>query len=808
VSWKSLVLLLVLGCTARADPPLPSIPTTVFLVTAYGATGNGVTDDTVAVQNALTAAQNGGGGIVEFPAGTFLCGPLNVGGSTDMQLDAGATLLAQPYGTYPLGGTVYTNFISITGNQVAITGTGVIDGQGAPWWAAYTANNNIPHRPYLIKFTNCNYVLIANVTLRNSPMFHLAFAATNYVTVNNVTVSASATSPNTDACDPAGSHYLIENCNFSDGDDNVAIKPQDVPCSDLTVINCTIGAGHGISIGGETNLGLTGFTVSNCTFNGTTNGLRLKADATEGGPVTNVSYSNLTMTNVQYPIVFYSYYNQVGTPGATSGSNQSTVAKAQLWNTTPPNSLNSSTLPTWQNITLTNIVANRGTAALGYNTVWGLPNAPFTNVTFNNVVLNGYSGTEIYNAQNVVFTGGTNLGTLLLYNAQVIPALPRGNTITAGKTATFLAQTLATTANAGTTIQPTFQWSLNGQPLSDGTRPDGASIAGSQAALLVVRGTQAAEGGSYSVAITDALDGYGTALLPGGNAATAVTPPATLSITGGADTGRLLNLSARGVSGTGSNPLIGGFVVHPGANASTTQSLLVRGVGPSIAAFGVANAATDPALQVQAFPSGTVVAQNDNWGGNAAVVAAEALTGAFPLASAASLDAALVAPFSPGAYSVVVTGPASGIALVELYDASGASGAGAPQLINLSTRAVIGTGANTLTAGWVIGGATARTVLVRGVGPTLAAFGISGTIADPQLTVYDSTGAAVATNDNWGGDTNVAAIATAVGAFPLASAQSKDAALVLTLAPGDYTALVSGVGTATGTGMVEIYDVP
>ena len=234
--------------------------------------------------------------------------------------------------------------------------------------------------------------------------------------------------------------------------------------------------------------------------------------------MTNVTYRNLTMVNVQYPLVFYSYYDLDGTPGSTSGTNQVTAAKAQLDNATPPDALNSPTLPTWTNITLSNVTATRGTAALGYNTVWGLPNAPFTGVTFDHVVLSGYSGTELFNVQNVQMINGTDLGPLLLYNAQVVSAVPRSNAITAGKTATFLAQTVATAASGGA-VTPTYQWSLNGQPLSDGTRPDGSSLSGSQAGLIVIRGAKAAEAGSYSVAISDALDGYTTALAPGGNAA-------------------------------------------------------------------------------------------------------------------------------------------------------------------------------------------------------------------------------------------------------------------------------------------------
>jgi polygalacturonase len=807
VSWKLLLITLAAASAAVADPTLPTIPAAQFLVTNYGAKGDGATDNTAAIQRTLAAAAAAGGGSVEFPAGNFLSGPISVGSRINLQLDAGATLLALPYGVYPLGGSAYTNFISITGDNVAITGPGKIDGQGAAWWAAYNANNAIPHRPYLIKLQNCNYVLIQNLTLTNSPMFHLAFGGTNQVTINQVTILAPTDGPNTDAIDPSGSHYLIENCNLSVGDDDVAVKPQSTFCSDLTITGCTIGTGHGISVGGQTNAGLDGLTVTNCTFNGTTNGLRLKADPTEGGPVTNVTYSHLTMTNVQYPIVFYSYYNLNGTPGSASGSNQVTIAKAQQYNATPPTSLALPTIPTWKNITLADVVATRGTAAQGYNTVWGLPSALFANVTFDHVIMSGYAGTEIYNARNVQFLNGTDLGPLLVYNAQVITAQPRPAAVATGKTATMLAQIAPTAASAGA-VQSGFQWSLNGQALTDGARPDGSSVSGSQSGLLVIRSARAAEAGSYSVAVTDALDSYTTALVPGGLSATAAPASATLTMSGAADTGRLINLSSRGVSGTGANALMGGFTIRGGTNSSGAQAVLIRGVGPSLAAFGVLNAVADPAVQLTAFPAGTVLAQNDNWGGDATVSAAAARTGAFGFASSASLDAALVTTLAPGSYSAGVTSASSGAGMVELYDASGASGFGQPQLVNLSTRAVVGPGANALVAGVVIGGTTGRTVLIRGIGPTLSGFGVAGTLGDPQLTVYDAKGAVIATNDDWAGDANVAAIAASVGAFPLASASSKDAAVVLTLAPGAYTAILTGAGSGTGAGMVEIYDVP
>jgi hypothetical protein len=155
-----------------------------------------------------------------------------------------------------------------------------------------------------------------------------------------------------------------------------------------------------------------------------------------------------------------------------------------------------------------------------------------------------------------------------------------------------------------------------------------------------------------------------------------------------------------------------------------------------------------------------------------------------------------------------VTSPdgASGVVLLEVYDASSAT---TPSLVNASARAYVGTGENVLIPGFVIGGSGTLRVLIRAVGPTLANFNVAGVLADPTITLYrDKT--VLATNDNWSSGTNASAIAstaTAVGAFTL-SAGSKDAAVLATLPPGSYTAVVSGVGATTGTALVELYVVP
>ncbi|MBL9186380.1 MAG: hypothetical protein JNK23_02770 [Opitutaceae bacterium] len=277
---------------------------------------------------------------------------------------------------------------------------------------------------------------------------------------------------------------------------------------------------------------------------------------------------------------------------------------------------------------------------------------------------------------------------------------------------------------------------------------------------------------------------------------------------------RLLNISTRGETGPGGNVLTAGFVL--GGTAHT--SVLVRATGPGLAAFGVGGAITDPHLAL--FRSdGTVVGTNDNWFGSASegsssinranVAATGARVGAFALQS--PLEAAFVATLAPGAYTAQVFAngtPTTGITLVEVYDASFLPSD--RRLLNISTRGMAGPGGRTLIAGFVVRGSTSPAVLIRAIGPGLAPFGVGGALADPLLTIVNSAGATVAMNDDWSSSADkpaIAATALRAGAFALAD-PSKDSAVLLTLPPGSYTALVSGSANTTGVALVEVYEVP
>jgi hypothetical protein len=257
---------------------------------------------------------------------------------------------------------------------------------------------------------------------------------------------------------------------------------------------------------------------------------------------------------------------------------------------------------------------------------------------------------------------------------------------------------------------------------------------------------------------------------------------------------------------------IAGFVVA----GTTSKRVLVRAVGSALAKFGVQSVLANPRLRLFDH-NGQIVAENDDWTGSD-VSTTSTNVGAFAL-DAGSKDAALVATLGPGAYSFQVTGDGgSGVALAEIYDANGDSTSDGPPLVNISTRGMVGAGEAALIAGFVVRGDAPKRFLIRGVGPGLAQFGVGGVLADPMLTLYQNN-TPTAQNDDWETGRSVAggpvaataaeitAASSSVGAFALKTG-SKDAALVVTLPPGSYSAVVTGTNGGTGVALLEVYDSP
>ena len=266
-------------------------------------------------------------------------------------------------------------------------------------------------------------------------------------------------------------------------------------------------------------------------------------------------------------------------------------------------------------------------------------------------------------------------------------------------------------------------------------------------------------------------------------------------------TDRLVNLSSRVRISGGDSVLITGFVI----GGTVPKQVLIRGIGPALTGFGVGGALANPKLKI--YRGVTMVTENDDW--TADTAASFSRVGAFGL-TAGSRDAALVATLEPGAYTAHVSdGGAAGVALAEIYDASVNPAGEYQRLINISTRGEVTAGEGALIGGFVVTGNSPKRLLIRGVGPGLAAFGVGGVLADPRLRVYRNADLQ-AENDNW---STVAAEGTAsadaareAGAFALA-AGSRDSALIVTLAPGAYTAQITGAdGAGTGVALIEVYE--
>ena len=246
---------------------------------------------------------------------------------------------------------------------------------------------------------------------------------------------------------------------------------------------------------------------------------------------------------------------------------------------------------------------------------------------------------------------------------------------------------------------------------------------------------------------------------------------------------------------TGENVGIGGFII----TGSASKHVVLRAIGPSLEQAGVPGALADPVLELHG-PAGFVTIINDNWRDDQEV--AIAATG---LAPTNNLEAAIDATLPPGAYTAIVRGKdnISVVALVEVYDISQSA---ASKLANLSTRALVGVGDEIVIAGFILGGNPPQAddrIVVRAIGPSLAAAGVANALADPRLELRDSDGALLAANNDWQDDPAAAGELTAAG---LAPANNLESGLAASLPPGLYTALLFGVNNSAGVALVEVYD--
>jgi polygalacturonase len=360
----------------------------------YGAKGNGVTKDTLAIQAAIDACARRGGGTVHLTAGTYLSAPILLESNIALQLDRGATLLGSSnHEDYP----PHTEFrlpdlqpliSAFNATNVAITGEGVIDGAGESWWQE--ARNIKDHgilgtghpRPKLIVFDHCKHVLVEGITVQNSPMWQVVPYYSDDVTIRNIKVLAPPGSPNTDAVDPfSSSNIRIDHLYADVGDDNIAIKSgpinspgPDDPSRDIIITDCTFLHGHGLSVGSEIAGGVRNIRVERIRFEGTDNGIRIKANRDRGNDLSHLVFRDIEMKGVKNTFIISEYYPKILPPDGEAAQPITRLT------------------PHFHDILIENATSTGSESA---GVIAGLPEAPISGVVLLNVKIGAHKGMTI-----------------------------------------------------------------------------------------------------------------------------------------------------------------------------------------------------------------------------------------------------------------------------------------------------------------------------------------------------------------------------------------------------------------------------
>ena len=378
-----------LGATRSCDPA------------QFGARADGKTKDTKAIQAAIDDCAAKGGGTVTLTKGTYVSAPITLKSNVTLDVAAGATLLGSPdHDDYPQT-TVFQApgrqalITAVNAHDVAITGKGTIDGNGAKWWR--DANGQRPSgvmgeivfRPRLIVFDHSRHIRMTDVTVQNSPSWQIIPYYSDDVTIRNIKVLAPADSPNTDAIDPfSSSNVVIDHVTADVGDDNVAIKSgkinspgPDSPSRNITITDCVFLHGHGLSVGSELAGGAQNIRAERIQFKGTDQGIRIKSNRDRGHDVSHLFFKDITMEGVKTAILISEYYPSVEPPADNR-----------------PQPIGRLT-PFFHDFHIENVTATgAGVSAV----VFGLPESPVKDLTMKNVHLSGVKGMTISDAQGVV----------------------------------------------------------------------------------------------------------------------------------------------------------------------------------------------------------------------------------------------------------------------------------------------------------------------------------------------------------------------------------------------------------------------
>jgi polygalacturonase len=373
--------------TLVVTPQPPAIPDRQFVLTDYGGVGDGKTLNTAAFRKAIEAATWAGGGTVLIPAGGFVSGPIELESNLNLHLAKNAVLLmSATFDDFPVENDRHHDFITAkNAHDLEISGEGTIDGQGSAWWMAFRSKELKTRRPQMIRLTDCARVEFNGFSTLNPPNTHCSLVNCSEVTFRGLTMTAPGDSPNTDAINVSGRNYLITECNISTGDDNIVLVGHGAgdPTENFVIERCSLGLGHGLSIGSHAAGGVRNVRVEYVNFNGTTSGIRMKAARDRGGLVENLSYKNVTMNGVKYPVFISSYYPHE--PKRPEDDAPQTVGPRT---------------PVWRNIAIENVTITNAKNSIS---IWGVPEVPISDVTLRNVTNSAETGMTVFNAQHIRF---------------------------------------------------------------------------------------------------------------------------------------------------------------------------------------------------------------------------------------------------------------------------------------------------------------------------------------------------------------------------------------------------------------------
>lgn len=352
---------------------------------------DGISLDTKAFEAAIKVAERQGGGHIVVPPGTYLTGPIRLISNLVFEIQAGATLLfTDDVEQFPTVDSRWEGVKSkaympcIYGKNltnVILTGSGTLDGQGTNWWKLHreTPEKLAYPRPYLIGFDYSSRITISDLNLTMSPSWTVHPMECYDVTIQNISILNPADSPNTDGIDPESCKNLrILNCNIDVGDDCISIKSgteqtttSKSACENITISNCTMVHGHGaVVLGSEMSRNIRNVTISNCVFQQTDRGIRMKTRRGRGGVVENITVSTIVMEDVLCPFVINAYYF-CGPKGK----------EKYVWDKNPYPITKET--PCFRSIHFSNIVAKKVRAAEGF--IYGLPEMPVQDVSFTNI---------------------------------------------------------------------------------------------------------------------------------------------------------------------------------------------------------------------------------------------------------------------------------------------------------------------------------------------------------------------------------------------------------------------------------------